>query len=144
MDTQRLTQLLEAVRSGHVDVPAALTQLRDLPYEDLDYGRLDHHRALRQGLPEVVFSQGKTPAQVGDVVARLSARNEAERQIVGVTTPFGEVAVKIKLMQGKALAAAPEYEDCRRIASEQGLPITTVYKAAEQAGINLLATMRAD
>ncbi len=76
MDTQRLTQLLEAVRSGHVDVPAALTQLRDLPYEDLDYARLDHHRALRHGLPEVVFSQGKTPAQVGDIVARLSARND--------------------------------------------------------------------
>ncbi len=78
------------------------------------------------------------------VRVRPIARHEAERRIVGVTTPFGEVAVKIKLLQGEALAAAPEYEDCRRIASEQGVPITTVYKAAEQAGINLLATMRAD
>jgi NCAIR mutase (PurE)-related protein len=56
-------------------VEAALARLRDLPYEDLDFARLDHHRGLRQGAPEVVFGQGKTPAQVAAIVPRMVAHS---------------------------------------------------------------------
>ncbi len=73
MDERHLEALLEAVRSGLVDVPAAVERLRTLPYEDLGYARLDHHRAIRQGMPEVVFCQGKSVEQVVDLVERLAA-----------------------------------------------------------------------
>ena len=73
MDEPRLEALLEAVRARLVDVPTAVERLRSLPYEDLGYARLDHHRGLRQGLPEVVFCQGKSVQQVVDLVTRLAA-----------------------------------------------------------------------
>ena len=73
---QRLTDLLNNVRDGSLAVEDALEKLRLLPYEDLGYARLDHHRALRQGFPEVVFAQGKTPDQVANIMARLAERND--------------------------------------------------------------------
>ena len=73
---QRLTDLLNNVRDGSLAVADALEKLRLLPYEDLGYARLDHHRALRQGFPEVVFAQGKTPDQVANIMARLAERND--------------------------------------------------------------------
>jgi NCAIR mutase (PurE)-related protein len=75
MDRQ-LSELLEQVRRGTLDVPEALEKLRSLPYEDLGFARLDHHRALRKGFPEVIFSQGKTPAQVALIMQKLAARND--------------------------------------------------------------------
>jgi NCAIR mutase (PurE)-related protein len=56
--------LLESLLSGKVTVEEALEQLAQLPYENLGYARLDHHRELRTGFPEVVFCQGKTVEQV--------------------------------------------------------------------------------
>ena len=73
---QRLTDLLEKVKDGSLAVEGALEKLRLLPYEDLGYARLDHHRALRQGFPEVVFAQGKTPDQVANIMARLAENND--------------------------------------------------------------------
>jgi hypothetical protein len=54
-----------------VDVPAALGQLRHMPFEDLGFAKVDHHRALRCGMPEVILAQGKTPEQVAQIAARL-------------------------------------------------------------------------
>jgi len=77
MHTDRLKLLLEQVRSGQTDVDTALDELRHLPFEDLDgFATLDHHRALRNGFPEVVFGQGKQPAQVISIVRRLSEHND--------------------------------------------------------------------
>ena len=75
MDANHLKQLLESVRSGSVDVDAALDRLRHMPFEDLGFAKVDHHRALRQGNPEVIFGQGKTPEQIVEIAARLSDRN---------------------------------------------------------------------
>ena len=73
---KRLTDLLQSVKDGTLPVDAALEKLRVLPYEDLGYARLDHHRALRQGFPEVVFAQGKTPDQVANIMVRLAGHND--------------------------------------------------------------------
>lgn len=73
MSPQRLQTLLEGVRNGEESVDAALLQLRDLPFEDLEFATLDHHRALRQGFPEVVFGLGKTPAQIAAIAQSLQA-----------------------------------------------------------------------
>lgn len=71
MDEATLRQLLDAVQAGVVDVDEATNQLRHLPYADLGFARVDHHRALRQGLAEAVYAPGKTPEQCAAIVAEL-------------------------------------------------------------------------
>ncbi|OQA46550.1 MAG: N5-carboxyaminoimidazole ribonucleotide mutase [Chloroflexi bacterium ADurb.Bin325] len=71
MDADKLRDLLGEVQAGQVSVDAAFERLRSLPYEDLGYARLDLHRALRQGLPEVVFCQGKTNEHAAAILERL-------------------------------------------------------------------------
>ncbi|MCS6817773.1 MAG: nickel pincer cofactor biosynthesis protein LarB [Blastocatellia bacterium] len=70
-----LTELLLAFRRGEVTLEDVLARLRHLPYEDLGFAKPDHHRHLRQGFPEVVFGQGKTPEQIAAIVARLLAHS---------------------------------------------------------------------
>jgi NCAIR mutase (PurE)-related protein len=71
MDPKRLERLLERVKSGEVGIAEALGELGSLPYKDLGYARVDHHRALRQGIPEVIWADGKTPEQVIGVAEEL-------------------------------------------------------------------------
>jgi NCAIR mutase (PurE)-related protein len=73
MDRTQIETLLNDVREGRTAVPDALDRLRDLPFEDLGFAKLDHHRALRTGMPEVIFAAGKTPAQVAQIFARMAA-----------------------------------------------------------------------
>lgn len=77
MDQEQLRLLLEQVKTGAVDVDAAIGRMRHLPFEDLGFAKIDHHRALRHGMPEVVFGKGKTPEQVAELATRLlsEARN---------------------------------------------------------------------
>jgi NCAIR mutase (PurE)-related protein len=74
MEVQWLRELLENVQEGGMDIEDALTQLRGFPYEDLGFARLDSHRSLRKGFPEVIFCPGKTPEQVVQIVERIRAR----------------------------------------------------------------------
>jgi NCAIR mutase (PurE)-related protein len=76
IDESRLKEMLESLQSGALTVDEALGRLRDLPYEDLGYASLDHHRALRTGFPEVVLGQGKTPEQIGAISERLAAQGD--------------------------------------------------------------------
>ena len=69
-----LVALLESVRDGRMDISAALDALRDLPYQDLEYARLDHHRVLRTGWPEVVLAEGKTAEQTAGIAAAMAGR----------------------------------------------------------------------
>lgn len=71
MNTTALNRLLKQVRSGEVSVSQALNRLRLLPYEDLGFASVDHHRALRQGFPEVIFCEGKTVGQIRDIARHL-------------------------------------------------------------------------
>jgi NCAIR mutase (PurE)-related protein len=70
---EQLETLLADVAAGRLAPAAALQRLRHLPYEDLEFARIDHHRALRQGQPEVVFCEGKTLEQVVAICERLEA-----------------------------------------------------------------------
>jgi NCAIR mutase (PurE)-related protein len=72
MDRTQIEALLTNVREGRTDVSEALERLRDLPFEDIGFAKLDHHRALRTGMPEVIFAAGKTAAQVGTIFARMA------------------------------------------------------------------------
>ncbi len=75
MDSKTVATILTDFRAGRLSLDDALEKFRDLPYEDLDYAKIDHHRMLRQGFPEVVFAQGKTTAQVAAIVERLARVN---------------------------------------------------------------------
>src|SRR5262249_5733449 len=71
MDADHLRSLFEQVREGAVDVDAAMARLRHMPFEDLGFAKVDHHRALRHGMPEVILAKGKTPEQVSEIAAHL-------------------------------------------------------------------------
>ena len=80
MKTENLKLILEQVQSGQLGVDSALDELRRLPYENLDgFATIDHHRTLRNGFPEVIFGQGKQPAQVAAIMLGVIAyrRDEA-------------------------------------------------------------------
>ncbi len=72
MDRAQLKRLLEEVKSGDVPVEQALNSLRSLPYDDVGYAKIDLHRGIRTGFPEVVFCQGKTSEQAVEIVKRLA------------------------------------------------------------------------
>ncbi|MGD0736754.1 MAG: nickel pincer cofactor biosynthesis protein LarB [Terracidiphilus sp.] len=72
MDRTQIEALLNEVRSGNTGVEQALERLRDLPFEDLGFAKVDHHRALRTGMPEVIFAEGKTAAQVAAIFAHMA------------------------------------------------------------------------
>jgi NCAIR mutase (PurE)-related protein len=76
-----LRALFEQVRSGEISVDEAerrsFSFLRELPFEDLGFARVDHHRALRQGFPEVILGMGKTPAQIAAIAERIANRGQS-------------------------------------------------------------------
>ena len=92
MDRDRIKALLDAVSRGDLSVEEALARLRDLPYEDLRFAKVDHHRALRGGAPEAVFCPGKTPAQVVAILSRLAQHNDN----VLATRASGEVVSAVE------------------------------------------------
>ncbi len=76
MDRTRLHDLLTQVRDGTVDVERALDALKTLPFEDLGFARIDHHRALRKGFPEAIFGQGKTARQISEIAQCIVANGQ--------------------------------------------------------------------
>jgi pyridinium-3,5-biscarboxylic acid mononucleotide synthase len=114
MDAVRLRQLLEAVRSGAVELDAALDELRKLPFRDLGYARVDHHRALRQGGAEVVLGDGKTAAQIAGICRQLMAH----QQNVLVTRLVPE-----KAQQVRELVPELAYSPVARVATYESTPI---------------------
>lgn len=72
MNAESIRKLFEQVREGKLSSDDAVERLRHLPFEDLGFAKIDHHRTLRAGMPEIVFGQGKTPAQVAEIFKRLA------------------------------------------------------------------------
>jgi len=72
MDKRKnLKELLTAIKDGHMDIEEGVEQLRDLPYLDLEHAKIDLHRNLRNGFPEVIYAEGKTPEQVTEIFSRM-------------------------------------------------------------------------
>jgi NCAIR mutase (PurE)-related protein len=116
MDRSQIEKLLEDVRSGSTGVADALERLRTLPFEDIGFAKVDHHRALRTGMPEVIFSQSKTPAQVAAIFAHMAnaggnvlatrASREVYDAVLGAEprAEYNEAARAITLVQAPAVA----------------------------------------
>jgi NCAIR mutase (PurE)-related protein len=93
MNSQALRKLFDQVRKKRISPDEAVERLKHMPFEDLGFAKLDHHRALRQGMPEVIFAQGKTPPQVAGIFTRLAvhggnilATRATEEQYAAVAT----------------------------------------------------------
>ncbi len=76
MNTKRLEKLLKDVKAGKIEIRDALVTLRDLPFEDIGYATIDHHRALRRGFPEVILGQGKSSEQIIAIIQRMSQQGD--------------------------------------------------------------------
>jgi hypothetical protein len=98
MDPRSLRELLETVRSGAVSPEEAASRLATLPYEDLGFAKVDHHRALRRGFPETVFGSGKTPEQIAAIVERIAARGQ---RVLGTRTT-ADVHLKVAAVRPEA------------------------------------------
>jgi NCAIR mutase (PurE)-related protein len=97
MDVESLRAILEALDSGDITIDKALERLRGFPYDDLGHTRLDTHRALRKGLPEVVFCQNKTPEQAAEIFERLFQHHQ---RVMGTrASPDVAAAVLARLPQ---------------------------------------------
>jgi NCAIR mutase (PurE)-related protein len=99
MDPQQLEQLLEHVRDGQTDVHSAMRALRHLPFEDLGFAKVDHHRAMRHGMPEVILGQGKTADQVAGIAAALLAKSRnllVTRGTQDMADQIGEFAPEVE------------------------------------------------
>ncbi len=91
MNAESIRKLFEQVRKGKLSPDEAVERLRHLPFEDLGFAKVDHHRALRAGMPEVVFGEGKSPAQMAQIFSRLAkhggnilATRASEKQFAAV------------------------------------------------------------
>jgi NCAIR mutase (PurE)-related protein len=152
MDPKNLKELLEHVREGSVSPDEAVERLARLPYEDLGFAKIDHHRALRRGFPEAVFGEGKTPEQIVGIVERIAGHGqrvlvtrtnaEVHRQVAAVRPEarFHEAARCITVETGPAptlsgrvaVAAAgtsdlPVAEEAAVTASFHGAEVDRVY-----------------
>jgi NCAIR mutase (PurE)-related protein len=76
MDVRTLKELIEKVRDGTVGVDEALTRLRNLPFEDIGFASIDHHRALRRGFPEVIYGWGKKAEEIVEIIRKMVDKEE--------------------------------------------------------------------
>jgi len=162
MDTKALKALLDCVRKGDIKVKDALERLKHLPYEDLGIAKLDHHRALRQGIPEVIFAEGKRPADVAKIAKAQYERSgrlfitragEEIRRMLGIKEarfhPASGVisAGEAKRKKGNVLILSagtsdiPVAEEAALTASFLGSRVQTIYDVGV-AGIHRLIAHR--
>ena len=111
MDAYAIESLLEEVRNGRTAVADAVSRLRDLPFEDLGFAKLDHHRALRTGMPETIYAAGKTPEQVATIFAHMASHGSN----VLATRASREAFAAVNAMEPRALY----HELARAIVLEQ-------------------------
>ena len=123
MNQTELLKILELVQAGQLAPAQAVERLKHLPFEDLGFAKVDHHRALRQGFAEVVFGKGKTPQQVAEIV-RAMVRRKDSRQNILVTRADKEVFAAVKHASGKDARNAKFHELSGVITIERSREIT--------------------
>jgi len=101
MRSEEILKLLKLVESGRLSADAATERLKHLPFEDIGFAKVDHHRALRQGYAEVVFGKGKTIEQVREIV-RAMLREKGSRQNVLVTRADAKMYAAVRRVERSA------------------------------------------
>src|SRR5258708_30954315 len=108
MNQSELLKILESVKAGELAPEKAIERLKHLPFEDLGFAKVDHHRALRQGFAEVVLGKGKTPQQVAGIV-RAMLRKKKSRHHIPVTRADKKIFSARKPARGKNPRKAKVY-----------------------------------
>lgn len=106
MNAESIRSLFEKVRQGELSADDAVARLRHLPFEDLGFAKVDHHRALRAGMPEVIFGEGKTPAQVAGIFARLAKHGGNILATRATEKQFTAVKANVRSVEYRELARA--------------------------------------
>lgn len=106
INLENIRELLEDYKNDRVTIDKVIQNLRDLPYEDLGFARIDHHRALRRGVPEVIFCQGKTMHRIIEIVRHMLVKN---------SVVMGTRADKNIFEEVKKIAPDAKYYDDARI-----------------------------
>jgi hypothetical protein len=101
-----LRKLFDQVKEKQLSPDQAVDRLRHLPFEDLGFAKVDHHRALRQGMPEVIFSQGKSPKQVASIFSRLAQHGGNVLATRATEEQYAGVAALVEKAEYRALARA--------------------------------------
>src|SRR5438445_4584162 len=101
MKSRELLKILGAVKEKKLSPEAALRQVKHLPFEDLDFAKVDHHRALRQGFAEVVFAKGKTPGQIAEIVKAMFRKKDSRHNVL-ITRADAKVVAAVKRVSKSA------------------------------------------
>jgi len=131
MDKQWLRALLQDVQSGRLDVDGALDNLKNLPYEDMGFAKVDHHRCLRNGYPEVIYCPGKTKEQVRAIMLRLIQHNPHVLATRASEEVFQEVAQAVPGAIYHEIARIIEYSATEH--AEHGTVLVISAGTADQA-----------
>src|SRR5215467_15266285 len=105
MNQSELLKILESVQEGKLSPGAAIERIKHLPFEDIGFAKVDHHRTLRQGFSEGVFAKGKTPPQVAEIVRAMLHKKESRHNIL-VTRADAKVFAAVKKANGKTARTA--------------------------------------
>jgi len=149
MDESDIRNLLEAVKRGRGTIDDTVKKLRRLPYEDLGFAKVDHHRGLRQGFAEVVFARGKTPKQVAEIVRAMLRAKASHNILITRADPKIFAAVKrlaraVKLQTTfHELSRTITVERSRKILGKGLVLVVTAGTSDIPAGEEALVTARA-
>jgi len=106
LNSESIRKLFEQVRKGKVSPDDAVAKLRHMPFEDIGFAKVDHHRALRAGMPEVILGEGKTPAQAAGIFARLAKQGGNVLATRANEKQFAAVKKKVRGVEYRELARA--------------------------------------
>jgi NCAIR mutase (PurE)-related protein len=123
MNQSELLKILESVKAGEITPDNAIERLKHLPFEDLGFAKVDHHRALRQGFAEVILGKGKTPQQVAEIVRAMLRKKDSRHNIL-VTRADKEIFAAVKRAAGKDARNAKFHELSGAITIERNTEIT--------------------
>ena len=123
MNQSELLKILESVKAGELAPDKAIERLKHLPFEDLGFAKVDHHRALRQGFAEVILGKGKTPQQVAEIVRAMLRKKDSRHNIL-VTRADTKIYSAVKKTNGKTTRAAKFHPVSGVITIERSQEIT--------------------
>jgi pyridinium-3,5-biscarboxylic acid mononucleotide synthase len=106
VNAESIRKLFDEVRKGKLTPDDAVARLRHMPFEDLGFAKVDHHRALRAGMPEVILGQGKTPTQVAGIFTRLAKHGGNVLATRADAKQFAAVKKKVRTVEYRELARA--------------------------------------
>jgi NCAIR mutase (PurE)-related protein len=126
LKSESIRKLFEQVRAGKLSPEYALGRLRHLPFEDLGFAKVDHHRTLRAGMPEVIFGQGKTSAQVASIFKRLARHGQ---NVLATRTTREQFRAVKKVVRGVKFEESARAIVLRRDRTVHGKGLITVISA---------------